>query len=84
MAKELTWRKAIDKVLVSAPEPMHYKEITEQIIADGLRTRMGATPAAMVNAQIATSIKHQGDNSPYIRLGKRLSALGLLPVSHAS
>lgn len=75
MAKELTWRKAIDKVLAASPEAMHYKEITEQIIADGLRTNMGATPAATVNAQIATSIKHDGEKSPYLRIGKGMFAL---------
>ena len=38
MAKELTWRKAIDKVLAASATPLHYNEITERIIADGLRT----------------------------------------------
>lgn len=70
MPKELTWRKAIDKVLASSPTPLHYKEITEQIISEGLRTTVGATPAATVNAQISASIKHEGENSPYIRVSK--------------
>jgi hypothetical protein len=69
MAKELTWREAIDKVLGSTTTPLHYKEIAEKIISDGLRKSLGATPAATVNAQISSSIKH--DNaSPYIRVGK--------------
>ena len=50
MAKELTWKKAINKVLAASAEPLHYKEITEKIISDGLRTSLGATPAATVNA----------------------------------
>ncbi len=70
MPKELTWRKAIDKVLASSPTPLHYNEITELIISDGLRTTVGATPAATVNAQISASIKHDGDNSPYVRVAK--------------
>lgn len=70
MPKELTWRKAIDKVLTSSPIPLHYNEITEQIISDGLRTTVGATPAATVNAQISASIKHDGDSSPYVRVAK--------------
>ncbi|MGC6456748.1 MAG: HTH domain-containing protein [Akkermansiaceae bacterium] len=70
MAKELTWKKAIDKVLAASPQPLHYKEITEKIISDGLRTSLGATPAATVNAQISASIKKQGDASPYVRVAK--------------
>jgi hypothetical protein len=70
MAKELTWKKAIDKVLASSPQPLHYKEITEKIISDGLRTSLGATPAATVNAQISASIKKLEDSSPYVRVAK--------------
>ncbi len=70
MAKELTWKKAIDKVLAASAEPLHYKEITEKIISDGLRTNLGATPAATVNAQISASIKRLGDDSPYVRVAK--------------
>lgn len=70
MAKELTWKRAINKVLAENPHPLHYKEITEKIIADGLRTSLGATPAATVNAQISASIKKLGDDSPYVRIAK--------------
>ena len=70
MPKELTWRKALDKILASSPNPLHYNEITERIISEGLRTTVGATPAATVNAQISASIKHDGENSPYIRVSK--------------
>jgi hypothetical protein len=70
MLKELTWRKAIDKILASSPTPLHYDEIAKQIISEGLRTNVGATPAATVSAQISTSIKHDGENSPYIRISK--------------
>lgn len=75
MAKELTWRKAIDKVLGAAAKPLHYNEITERIISDGLRTSLGATPAATVNAQISSSIKHDGLSSPYVRVAKGVFAL---------
>jgi hypothetical protein len=70
MPKELTWRKAIDKTLASSPNPLHYKDITEQIISEHLRWNVGATPAATVNAQISASIKHDGENSPYVRIAK--------------
>lgn len=75
MAKELTWRDAINKVLSAAPTPMHYNEIAEQIVSNGLRTHIGATPAATVNAQISASIKHDGSASPYVRVAKGTFAL---------
>lgn len=70
MAKELTWRKAIDKVLATAATPLHYNEITERIIANQLRSSLGATPSATVNAQISSSIKHDGSASPYVRVAR--------------
>jgi len=75
MAHELTWRKAIDKVLGESKTPLHYKDITERIIAQGLRRNVGATPAATVNAQLAASIKRDGPASPYIRVAKGTFAL---------
>ncbi len=68
--RELTWRKAIDQVLRSSTTPLHYNEITERIISEGLRKNLGATPSATVNAQISASIKHDGDSSSYIRVSK--------------
>lgn len=75
MATELTWRKAIDQVLGSSPTPLHYNEIAERILSDGLRQKIGATPAATVNAQISASIKHDGGSSPYVRVSKGTFAL---------
>jgi hypothetical protein len=75
MPKELTWREAIDRVLGAATTPLHYRDITDKIIADGLRTHLGATPAATVNAQIGTSIKRDGASSPYVRVAKGTFAL---------
>ena len=70
MSSELTWRKAIEKVLSESPSLLHYNEITERIISEGLRTSLGATPAATVIAQISASIKHDGNSSPYVRVAK--------------
>ncbi|MBP8129647.1 MAG: hypothetical protein KA184_08690 [Candidatus Hydrogenedentes bacterium] len=75
MATESTWRNAIDKVLTASPTPLHYNEITERIIAEGLRQKLGATPAATVNAQISASIKHDGDSCPYVRVAKGTFAM---------
>lgn len=68
--KEMTWREAIDVVLSASPTALHYQEVTERIIAQGLRTNLGATPAATVNAQISASIKREGEKSPYVRVDK--------------
>jgi hypothetical protein len=75
MAKELTWRQAIDQVLGAASTPLHYNEITERIIANHLRSSLGATPSATINAQISASIKHDGGASPYIRVARGTFAL---------
>ncbi len=75
MAAELTWRKTIDKVLAASSTPLHYNEITERIIAEGLRKNLGATPAATVGAQIYASIKQNGSSSPYVRISKGVFAL---------
>ena len=75
MAKELTWKQAITKVLESSQEPLHTQDITEAIITDGLRTSMGATPVATVAAQLYSSIKQYGKDSPYVRVAKGTFAL---------
>lgn len=74
MAKELTWREAIDTVLSAAAEPLHYREITDRIISDKLRINLGATPTATVNSEINTSIKRD-KRSPYVRVGKGIFTL---------
>ncbi|MEM7680830.1 MAG: HTH domain-containing protein [Planctomycetota bacterium] len=75
MAKQLTWKQAIERVLTDSAEPMHYQEITEKIIADKLRTNLGATPASTVNAIITGSIKHDGKVSPYAWVSRGTFAL---------
>lgn len=75
MPKELTWRQAIDEVLKASEVPMHYGEIADRIIANHLRVSLGATPAATVNAQISSSIKHDGADSPYLRVARGTFAL---------
>jgi hypothetical protein len=75
MPSELTWRKAIEKVLSASATPLHYNEITEQIIAQGLRHSLGATPAATISAQISSSIKKDGAASPYTRVGRGIYSM---------
>ncbi|MCX7111536.1 MAG: HTH domain-containing protein [Proteobacteria bacterium] len=74
---EKTWRDAIRKVLSEADSPLHYTEISEQILARGHYQTDGATPADAVRSQINASIKHDGDKSPFIRVGKGIFALNL-------
>lgn len=70
MARQLTWHEAIQRVLAKSPVPLHYLEITERILAEGLRTTLGATPGSTVGAQISDSIKRDGMRSPYRRVGR--------------
>ena len=75
MPRQLTWADAIERVLADATTPLHYTEITDRIVAEGLRTSLGATPAATVGAIISASIKHEKAKSPYVRVGKGVYAL---------
>jgi hypothetical protein len=72
---EKSWKEAIKRVLSDADAPMHYTDICEQILARGYYETDGATPAATVNAQLAASIKHEGQQSPFVRVGKGIFAL---------
>jgi len=72
MPKELTWRKAIEKVLSEASGAVHYNDLTEKIIRDGLRLHLGATPAASVSTYLTTGIKEEGPDCPFQRIGKGL------------
>ena len=72
---ENSWKEAIKKVLGESETPLHYAEISEQILSRGYYETDGATPAATVNAQISSSIKHDGEKSPFIRVGKGTFAL---------
>jgi hypothetical protein len=72
---EKSWKAAIKRVLMESDAPLHYTEISEQILARGYYETDGATPAATVNAQLSSSVKHDGDKSPFIRAGKGIFSL---------
>lgn len=78
---EKSWKEAIIKVLTESATPMHYTEISEQILSRGYYETDGATPAATVNAQMASSIKHDGEKSPFMRVGKGVFALRNSPAA---
>jgi HB1, ASXL, restriction endonuclease HTH domain len=77
---EKSWKEAIKKVLGETQIPLHYAEISEQVLSRNYYATDGATPAATVNAQISSSIKHDGDKSPFIRVGKGIFALKNSPA----
>lgn len=65
---ELSWRDAIARVLQEAGAAMHYADIAEAITSRGLKTTLGATPAATVGSVISVSIDRDGDASPFVRV----------------
>lgn len=67
--KNLTWPKAIETVLRAAGEPLHYGEITERILQQGLKKQVGATPSQAVSAVLTTDVKHGEPNSLFERAG---------------
>ncbi len=83
----MTWREAIVLVLTESGEALHYSEISDRILSQGYYRTAGATPADTVNAQISSSIKHEGPASPFIRVAKgtfalRASGLSAMPPRH--
>ena len=74
MSEELSWKDAIKEVL-SKSSPLHYTEITDRILSEGLKKTLGATPRATVNAQLSSSIKHLGENSPFTKVAPGTFAL---------
>lgn len=79
--KEHTWDDAIQKVLATADRALHYAEIAEQIASQGLRTKLGANPAATVASTISKSL--QDEASPFQRTGRGEYALKHDPRAHA-
>ena len=81
---EKSWKEAIKRVMKESDTPLHYTEISEQILARGYYATDGATPAATVNAQISSSVKHDGEKSPFIRVGKGIFSLRETPAAPLS
>ena len=77
---DMKWQEAIQKILGSSPVALHYREITEKILEEGLRKSVGASPAATVNAQLSNSIKVHREDSPYRRTAKGIYTLRDRPI----
>lgn len=65
----MNWKDAVTAVLRSAGEPMHYADIAREVAKKGYRKKseLGATPANTVAVTIGSSLKAEGDQSPFIR-----------------
>lgn len=73
--RELTWREAIEKVLVDKGEPMNYLAITEEILEQGLRVNTGATPSYTVAAQLAQDLVLPAGQSKFTRISRGIYGL---------
>ena len=72
---DMPWREAVITVLKEESSSLHYTAIAERIVEDGLRTAVGATPTSTVVATITTSIKNEGEDSPFRRVGRGIYIL---------
>lgn len=61
------FKSAAFKVLSKVKKPLHYREITEFALEDGILETDGATPEASLNAQLSVDIKTNKQASPFIR-----------------
>ncbi len=68
--KNLPWEDAIQRVLAEADGALHYTEIAERIVSNGLRKSVGATPAQTVASHLSTSLRENEKSSPYLRIGR--------------
>ena len=63
----LSWREAIIEVLKSANKTLNPADIVAAIKERGFRQITGNTPEATVGAQIYTSMKRDGESSPFFQ-----------------
>lgn len=67
------------EILVQADKPLHYKEITERMLADGLWATKGKTPWATVVGRIREDMKRDGAQSRFRQTGPGIFALATAP-----
>ena len=63
----MTAKDAAYKVLIEAGHPLQVKELTKQMLASGLWTTTGSTPAATVEAGVVMDIKQHELKSRFLR-----------------
>lgn len=80
----MTVKEAAIQVLNTEAKALHVKVITDLVLSRGLWQTKGKTPAATVEARIASDIKHNVESSPFVRVAPRtygLRELGTIPIS---
>ena len=68
-------RDAAAEVLAQAEEPLHYREITRRMLAQGLWESEGKTPWNTANAALAVDIDRRGSDSRFQRTEPGVFAL---------
>lgn len=63
----LTYKEAAQRVLQDSGKPLHYSQIAERAIEQGLINPQGLTPDATMGSQLYTDIKNQGAESLFRR-----------------
>ncbi len=76
-----SFKQAAIKILSEAGMPLHYREITERAISNGLITPEGKTPWATMNATLSTDMINNGEKSKFVRSDPGFYALRELQVS---
>jgi hypothetical protein len=72
---EKSWKDAIVRVLKESDGPLHYTEITDQILSRGYYETDGATPTNTVVSQLTASLKGNKDESPFLKVGRGIYTL---------
>ena len=80
----MTAANAAYRVLADAAEPLHYKEITDRILAAGSWTTDGRTPWSTVAARIADEIKRDGSKSRFVKRAPGVFAVREIVAGPAS
>ena len=68
-------REAAVEILREAKEPLHAKEITERLLAEGLWKTSGKTPQATVSAILYSDIQKKGDRSLFRKVAPQVFVL---------
>lgn len=62
-------------VLNAAEKPLHYREIAQHVLEQGLVQTDGKTPEATINAVLAVDIKQKAKQSRFVRIKPGVFAL---------
>ncbi len=63
------------QILTEQKKPLHYKEITQLALEQGILETDGKTPEASMNAQIVMDIKNKGKSSDFVKISPSTYAL---------